>query len=153
MLVGWLRVPRGDLVDVHVERPRGRRVRGESHDAGFLERLTQRDGLSAELARVPMAARLQPATQLAVVKEKHALEIGGNHDGAPCQMALRDSTVEWVGVSPREVPDPCEVPGFFLVRRTVALQETHARIVPACRSPALAEHRHYVPPLRFTAPP
>ena len=83
----------------------------------LLERLAQRDLLAGRLARVAVAARLQPAVELAVVEQQHARAVGRDRDRAARQVALADPAVEGPLVAPHEGDDPVAVARLLRVGR------------------------------------
>ena len=120
--MGGLVRARRDVVHVHVERVLCRRVQRESADAAFLEGLAQRDLLSRRLAGVAVAARLQPAVELAVVQEQDAGAVGRDGDRAAGQVPLGDRAVEGVLVAQDEGEDLLAVARLLLVGRRVAAE-------------------------------
>ncbi len=129
VLVSGLAPARRDVVHVQVQRARRRGVEREAADAALLECLAQRHLLSRRLPGVAVAARLQPAVELAVVEQEHARAVGGDGDRAARQVALEDPAVEGVLVAQDEGEDLVAVMGFRLVGRGVAAQRVSEGLV------------------------
>lgn len=100
-------------VDVDVQRERRRGVQCERPDSRFFTRFPEGDLLARGLAGLGVAARLQPASQFAVVEQQHARAVSRQDEGAGGEMPLRDAPVEGVGIGRDEGDDGGEV-GRFL---------------------------------------
>ncbi len=120
--MGGLTLARGDVVDVDVEGPRSAAVEVESAEPCLFEGLPKRDLLAARLAGVGVATRLEPAVELAVVQQEHPPARGRDDDRAPGQVALRDPTIEGVGVASDKVENAVAIPLLILVGTHVSLQ-------------------------------
>jgi len=115
---------RGDLVHVHVQRPRRPGMQDEAGDAGLLAGFPQRDRVPGILAGIRVAAGLQPALQLAVAQEEDAVAVAGDDDRAARQVALADAAVEGIGVTGHELRDLEQVRGLARVGRPVGIEGT-----------------------------
>jgi hypothetical protein len=91
--------PRRDWVHVDVKRLRSRRVEDEAFDPRLLARFPQGDDRPLSLPGLGMAAGLEPAIELPVMEQEHAVARRRDHDGAPREVALEDVAVERVRVS------------------------------------------------------
>ncbi len=80
VLVRGLALARGDQVHVEVEGSRRGRMQREADDPGLLERLTRRDHRGIGLVGLSVAARLQPALELAMKQQQQAQSVGVEHE-------------------------------------------------------------------------
>src|SRR5258708_27168543 len=99
VLVGRLRTPGGYVVHVHVQGAGRGGLEEEPFDPRLLPRLPQGHVLAAGLAGVGVPSRLQPAVQLAVMEEQHAVRARGDHDRAAREVPLPDAALEGTGVA------------------------------------------------------
>ena len=75
----------------------------------LLERFPQRHLLAGRLAGVAVAARLEPAVELAVVQQEDARAVGRHRDRAAGQVPREDSAVERMLVAQHEIEDAVAV--------------------------------------------
>jgi hypothetical protein len=119
MPVGRLVTPGGNGVNVDVERARRRRVEGEPGDTRLLPRFAERDPFRVPFTRLGVAAGLEPAPELPVVKEQDAITRRGHHDRAGGEVPFQDPAVEGIGMAVEEGQNLGHVRGFLPVRREV----------------------------------
>ena len=102
-------------------------MKREGGDACLLERFAQRHRFPRLLARIRVAARLQPALQLPVAQEEDAAAVGRDHDRAARQVALGDAAVEGIGMPRHELHDLPQVRGLVRVGGSVGIERAREK--------------------------
>jgi hypothetical protein len=102
---------------VDVQRPRCRRVQGEPLDARLLPRLAEGDRLTLALPGLCVAAGLEPAPELSVVKQEHPVAGGRHDDGAAGEVSFDDATIERIGMAVDEGEHLGQIRRLLGVRR------------------------------------
>ena len=117
--VRGLGAPRRNRVDVDIQRPRRRRMQDEIRYARLLPSFAKGHDLALPLPGLGVTPWLEPAPELPVVEQEHAVAWGRHDDGAAGEMSFDDAAVERIGVVMGEGEDLGEVARLFRVLRRV----------------------------------